>query len=249
MALERESAAREAAAREAAAKEAAAKEIAAREAAARDAAAREAALKKQTPRDATPPKGTPPRDVVARNDVPATPPANRTPPTQPRESETPPSTTPPRDARQTPPREGGVRDTPRVSEPTTRGTFDEGSASAFRSSRSTSSTPYADSPSRAAAVARITYTLEAYSEAVEHRDLDALRDVRNPITQVETSLINASGAATTIRFSDVDVALDGTEAVVRCRRVLVSGGKTRSSGLVEVHLTRRPAGWVITDIR
>ena len=52
-----------------------------------------------------------------------------------------------------------------------------------------------------------------------------------------------------MRFSNLDVSLDGNDARVRCRRALVTNGKTLSSGPADVRLTRRPEGWVITEIR
>ena len=70
--------------------------------------------------------------------------------------------------------------------------LDYGSLSAFRGgSRSTgsASSVYTDSPSTAAAVARITYTLDAYGDAIAARDLDALRDVRSPVTPAEAALL------------------------------------------------------------
>jgi eukaryotic-like serine/threonine-protein kinase len=153
------------------------------------------------------------------------------------------TTAPARDQgnRDAPARDQGSRDTQ------TRTPFDSSSVSAFQSRGSQSGTFYTDSPSTAAAVARITYTLEAYSNAIEKRDLDALRDVRNPVTPAESALVSGT-PATTVRFTDLDINVDGTQGRVRCRRAITTGGK-RSTSQVEVHLTRRPSGWVITDIR
>jgi hypothetical protein len=128
--------------------------------------------------------------------------------------------------------------------------LDYGSLNAFRGgSRSTgsASSVYSESPSTAAAVARITYALEAYGEAIAARDLDALRDVRSPVTPAETAMLKEGRL--TVRFSNLDVSIDGSDARVRCRRAVVANGKTISSGPSDVRLTRRPEGWVITDIR
>ena len=128
--------------------------------------------------------------------------------------------------------------------------LDYGSLSAFRGgSRGTGSASnvYSDSPSTAAAVARITYTLDAYGDAIAARDLDALRDVRSPVTPAEATMLKEGRL--TVRFSNLDVSLDGNDARVRCRRAVVANGKTLSSGPADVRLTRRPEGWVITDIR
>jgi hypothetical protein len=128
--------------------------------------------------------------------------------------------------------------------------LDYGSLGAFRGgSRSTSSASsvYSDSPSAAAAVARITYALEAYGDAIAARDLDALRDVRSPVTPAESAMLKEGRL--TVRFSNFDVSLNGNDARVRCRRAVVANGKTVSSGPADVRLTRRPEGWVITDIR
>jgi serine/threonine protein kinase len=181
--------------------------------------------------------------------------------------DTPRDTTPPRTT-QTPPDNARVTPTPREPAPPVREdappaeparepstpadtrALDYGSLSAFRGgSRSTgsASSVYTDSPSTAAAVARITYTLDAYGDAIAERDLAALRDVRSPVTPAEAALLKEG--RTTVRFSNLDVSLSGNDARVRCRRALVTNGKTVSSGPAEVRLTRKPEGWVITDIR
>lgn len=142
------------------------------------------------------------------------------------------------------------RDPGPPSTPADTRSLDYGSLSAFRGgTRSTGSASdvYTDSPSAAAAVARITYALEAYGDAIAARDLDALRDVRSPVTSAESAMLKEGRA--TVRFSNLDVSLDGNDARVRCRRAVVANGKTVSSGPADVRLTRRPEGWVITDIR
>lgn len=164
------------------------------------------------------------------------------PPEAPRES--------PREAPRDVSREAPRESEPSASAPDRRQPLDAGSLTAFqRGSRSGSSSGgfYSDAPTTAAAVARITYTLEAYSDAIAKRDIDALREVRSSVTPTEAAWVK--DGTTTVRFSNVDVSVDGTEAVARCRRTIVSDGKTRASGAVQVHLARKPSGWVITDIR
>jgi eukaryotic-like serine/threonine-protein kinase len=178
----------------------------------------------ETPREPQPPQ----RDSIAENTrkEPAPPVREPAPPTEPTREPSTPST--PADTR----------------------SLDYGSLGAFRGgSRSTGSASnvYTDSPSTAAAVARITYALEAYGDAIAARDLDALRDVRSPVTPAEATMLKEGRL--TVRFSNLDVSLDGNDARVRCRRAVVANGKTLSSGPSDVRLTRRPDGWVITDIR
>jgi hypothetical protein len=163
-------------------------------------------------------------------------------------SETPRETPPP--VREEPAAVEPSREPATPSTPADTRSLDYGSLNAFRGgSRSTgsASSVYTDSPSTAAAVARITYALEAYGEAIAARDLDALRDVRSPVTPAETTMLKEGRL--TVRFSNLDVSIDGGEARVRCRRAVVANGKTISSGPSDVRLTRRPEGWVITDIR
>jgi hypothetical protein len=156
----------------------------------------------------------------------------------------------PREAPREADREPSAREPEASSPPDRRQPLDAGSLAAFqRGSRSGSSSGafYADAPTTAAAVARITYTLEAYSDAIAKRDIEALREVRSNVTPTEAAWVK--DGTTTVRFSNVDVSVEGTEAVARCRRTIASDGKTRASGSVEVRLTRKPTGWVITEIR
>ncbi len=100
----------------------------------------------------------------------------------------------------------------------------------------------------AASIVRIKDTLESYSQAIEHQDLDTLRSVREPLTAAETAQAHSS-SPTVVHFSDIDVRTDGRTAAVRARRVVSVSGSVKSNGVVDIRLTRRPAGWVITDIR
>ncbi len=100
----------------------------------------------------------------------------------------------------------------------------------------------------AASVARIKDTLESYSQAIEHQDLETLHSIRDPLPAAESAQAQ-SASPTVVRFSDVDVRTDGKQATARARRAVSVGGSVKSNAYVEIHLTRRPAGWVITEIR
>ncbi len=100
----------------------------------------------------------------------------------------------------------------------------------------------------AASIVRIKDTLESYCQAIEHQDLDALRSVREPVTAAETAQAQ-SASPTIVHFSDVDVRTDGRTAAVRARRAVSVGSSVKSNAVVDIRLTRRPTGWVITEIR
>ena len=100
----------------------------------------------------------------------------------------------------------------------------------------------------AASVVRIKDALETYSQAIEHQDLDTLRSVREPLTAAESAQAQ-SASPTVVHFSEVDVRTDGKTAEVRARRAISVGGASKANGYVAIHLSRRPVGWVITDIR
>jgi hypothetical protein len=106
----------------------------------------------------------------------------------------------------------------------------------------------ADATLPAASIARIKDTLETYSDAIEKQDLDTLRSIRDPLAAAEAGLAQTANP-TSVRFSDVDVHTDGRTATVRARRIVSVGGSQKSSSTVDIHLVRRPTGWVITEIR
>jgi serine/threonine protein kinase len=143
-------------------------------------------------------------------------------------------------------------DTPRVaSHGDTRAPLDQATVDAFKGTRGSSApSGYGniDSPLNAASVVRIKDTLESYSQAIEHQDLDALRAVRESLTAAESAQAQ-SASPTLVHFSEVDVRTDGKTAAVRARRAITVGGAAKANGYVEIRLARRPAGWVITDIR
>jgi hypothetical protein len=142
-------------------------------------------------------------------------------------------------------------DAPRVAGRDTRAALDQSTVDAFKSSRG-SSTPsgYAntDSPMNAASVVRIKDTLDTYSKAMEHHDMETLRSVREPLTATETAQAQGTVPAI-VRFSEVEVRTDGKTAAVVARRSITVGGASKFNGFVEIRLSRRPEGWVITDIR
>jgi serine/threonine protein kinase len=141
---------------------------------------------------------------------------------------------------------------PRVSGRDTRAPLDSESLSAFNRSSGSSVSPAAaygaESPLLAASVARIKDTLESYSQAIEKQDLETLRSIRDPLPVAETGLAQTANP-TSVRFSEVDVHTDGRTATVHARRAVSVGGSVKSSAFVDIHLLRRPTGWVITEIR
>jgi hypothetical protein len=133
----------------------------------------------------------------------------------------------------------------------TRAPLDQSTVDAFKGSRGSSApSGYGniDSPMLQASVVRIKDALESYSQAIEHQDLDALRSVREPVSAAESAQAQ-SASPTVVHFSEVDVHTDGKTAAVRARRAISVGGASKSNGYVDIRLTRRPGGWVITDIR
>ena len=133
----------------------------------------------------------------------------------------------------------------------TRAPLDQATVDAFKGSRGSSApSGYGniDSPMMQASVVRIKDALESYSQAIEHQDLDALHSVREPITAAESAQAK-SASPTVVRFTEVDVRTDGKTATVVARRTISVGGANKFNGFVELRLSRRPAGWVITDLR
>lgn len=108
-----------------------------------------------------------------------------------------------------------------------------------------------DAAARLAAVNRINYVLEQYVRALVNGDADAIREFRPTLSSEESALMRARQLK--VRLEEVRVDVDGTEAVARCRRRLegtsATGGRIQEDGPVTFHLTRKPAGWVITDVR
>jgi hypothetical protein len=134
----------------------------------------------------------------------------------------------------------------------TRPGVDQATVNAFKSTSGTTgySNPYAgsDSPMMQASVVRIKDTLETYSQAIKDQDLDTLRSVREPLPSAESAQAQ-SASPTLVNFTEVDVHTDGKTAAVRARRAVSVGGAVKSNGFVDIRLSRRPQGWVITDIR
>lgn len=142
-------------------------------------------------------------------------------------------------------------DAPRVASRDNRAPLDQATVDAFKGSRGSSApSGYGniDSPMMQASVVRIKDTLESYSQAIEHQDLDALKSVREPISAAESAQVK-SDKPTIVHFSEVEVKTDGKTATVVARRNITVGGANKFNGFVEIRLSRRPGGWVITDIR
>jgi tRNA A-37 threonylcarbamoyl transferase component Bud32 len=108
-----------------------------------------------------------------------------------------------------------------------------------------------DPAARLAAVNRINYVLEQYVRALVNGDAETIRDYRASLSPEESALMRARQLK--VRLEELRVEVDGSEAVARCRRRLegtsATGARIQEDGPVTFHLTRRPSGWVITDVK
>jgi outer membrane protein OmpA-like peptidoglycan-associated protein len=111
--------------------------------------------------------------------------------------------------------------------------------------------PKPNSPEMVAAVNRVKYIVGQYAAALNGRNEAALREVREGTTDSERALLQAKEVKVSIEVSGVDVG-SGT-ATATCQQTVeatASDGKpVRSSGAVVLQLVRRPAGWIITDVK
>jgi hypothetical protein len=102
-----------------------------------------------------------------------------------------------------------------------------------------------------AAVNRINWVLEQYAGALERRDAESVREYRPSLSAFESQLLGAQRVS--FKLDGVRVEVEGTTATARCRRTVdatLQGGKTlKEQGAVTLSLTRRTAGWIITDVR
>ena len=119
------------------------------------------------------------------------------------------------------------------------------------SGRQSGEADYSTSPGNIAAINRIKYVLEQYAQGLSRRDEGALRGLRADISAEESRLLQARELR--VALEDVRVEVDGTQASAVCRRTITgtsaSGGAIREQRSVVVHLARRPAGWVIREIK
>ena len=108
-----------------------------------------------------------------------------------------------------------------------------------------------DPAARLAAVNRINYVLEQYVRALVNGDAETIGNYRASLSSEESALMRARQLK--VRLDELRVEVDGTEAVARCRRRLegtsATGTRIQEDGQVTFHLTRKPAGWVITDVK
>ena len=102
-----------------------------------------------------------------------------------------------------------------------------------------------------AAVSRINYVLEQYVKALVNGDEEAIHEFRPTLSTGEATLMNARQLK--VRLEDVRVDVNGTEATARCRRKVegtgANGVRIQEDSAAVFRLTRRTAGWVITDVR
>jgi eukaryotic-like serine/threonine-protein kinase len=157
--------------------------------------------------------------------------------------------TPPTEDSRPPARESAPKAAPRATEHLT-----EDTVATFSSQRSASGSGSYGAPQGGATVAainRITYVLEQYAGALTRRDAEAVREYRPSLSSAESQLLSAQRVS--VRLENVNVQVDGTSATARCRRVveavLDGGNPLKEQATVTFSLTRRPSGWVITDIR
>jgi hypothetical protein len=113
--------------------------------------------------------------------------------------------------------------------------------------------PYDNSqaPSTIAAVNRVNYVLEQYVQALVHGDTAAMHEVRPAMSSSEANLMRAR--LLRVRLDQVRVDVRGPDAVARCRRTVegisATGASIHDEGSAVFILTRRPTGWIITDVR
>lgn len=102
-----------------------------------------------------------------------------------------------------------------------------------------------------AAVNRINYVLGQYVQALVNGDAEAIREFRPSPSSAEVGLLRARQLK--VRLEGVRIEVNGNDAVARCRRkvegVSATGSNIQEDGPVTFQMTRRPAGWVITEIR
>lgn len=102
-----------------------------------------------------------------------------------------------------------------------------------------------------AAINRINYVLGQYVQALVNADAAGIREYRPSLSAEETGLMRAQQLK--VRLEDLRVEVNGLEAMARCRRkldgVAANGAVIQEDRPVAFRLIRRPAGWVIADVR
>jgi serine/threonine protein kinase len=113
--------------------------------------------------------------------------------------------------------------------------------------------PAADNvkPSSTPAVNPINVVFQQYVRALVHADADGLAAVRPAPSTEESELLRARSLF--MRLDEITVDVSGTDAVAHGRRTIegvsATGAPIKEQRIVTIRLTRRPTGWVITDIR
>jgi hypothetical protein len=102
-----------------------------------------------------------------------------------------------------------------------------------------------------AAVNRVKYVIEQYAAALSARNEQALAEVREGATDAERALLQARDVRVSIDVSSVDVS--GTTATATGQQnveaTAADGKPIRTSRMAVFQLERRPAGWMITEIK
>jgi outer membrane protein OmpA-like peptidoglycan-associated protein len=111
--------------------------------------------------------------------------------------------------------------------------------------------PKPNSPEMVAAVNRVKYVIEQYAAALSARNEQALAEVREGATDAERALLQARDVRVSIDVSSVDVS--GTTATATGQQnveaTAADAKPIRTSRMAVFQLERRPAGWMITEIK
>jgi outer membrane protein OmpA-like peptidoglycan-associated protein len=111
--------------------------------------------------------------------------------------------------------------------------------------------PRPNTPEMVAAINRVKYVIGQYAEALNGRNEAGLREVRDGSTDSERALLQARDVKVSIDVSGVDVG--SGSAIATCQQTVeatgADGKSIRRSGTVVFQLVRRPAGWVIIDVK
>jgi hypothetical protein len=102
-----------------------------------------------------------------------------------------------------------------------------------------------------AAVTRVNFVLEQYVRALVNADATALKEYRPVLSPEENALMRAQQLR--LRLEEVRIEVNGAEATARCRRkvqgISATGAPIQEDAPAVYRLVRKPAGWVITEVR
>jgi ketosteroid isomerase-like protein len=102
-----------------------------------------------------------------------------------------------------------------------------------------------------AAMNRVRDVIDRYAAALNARDKEALAELRSEVSEREQALLDARTVKVAVTVEQVTI--EAGAATARCTRTIEGtsgdGAPIRSGGEATFVLARRPAGWVITEIR